>query len=150
MSEKFTCGRRNDLFAYRGNEKDADYWRDDNSCSYCGSLNPDEFMSRVEAGDVTLTPTDKNYKVYIENDGGESFKQTYRDCPQGTPPHMPDECSHWVTQLRNGAKFYFQHLTDEQKQRFVNLYNQSKIKLDYPGYFYRMPFFMKVADSVEP
>ena len=52
---------------------DHDTWREDNTCSYCGSLNPDVFMARLEAGDVELIPTDKNYKVYVYNDGGEWF-----------------------------------------------------------------------------
>lgn len=34
------------------------------TCSWCGSLNPDEFMRRAEAGDE-LGPTGKSYKVYV-------------------------------------------------------------------------------------
>lgn len=41
-------------------------WRADNTCSYCGGLNPEELLKGVSEGTVTLTPTDKSYKVYVE------------------------------------------------------------------------------------
>lgn len=43
-----------------------DFWHTGtgNWCTYCGSMNPDDFMQAVRDGD-TLTPTDKTYKVYI-------------------------------------------------------------------------------------
>ena len=41
------------------------HWRDDRTCSYCGSAHPDDFMAAVEAG-KTLTPTDKDYKAYCD------------------------------------------------------------------------------------
>lgn len=91
-------------------------WREDDTCSYCGSLNPATFMARLEAGDVELTPTDKNYKVYADGAG-----------------------------LRGHSKFYFQHLNEEQKQRFIELYNERKLKMAYPGHFYVLPFFCRPA-----
>lgn len=51
---------------------------DDGSCDYCGSLSGDVFMARVQAGDVTLGPTDKSYKVYVLNAGGQPFKRAHR------------------------------------------------------------------------
>lgn len=97
-----------------------DAWRDNDTCSYCGSLNPDEFMRMVEAGECVLGTTDKNYKVYVE----------------GTP--------------RGFTKFYFYHLSPEQQERFVQLYNEKKLRFhpvqDQPGKFwdfYRLPFFMR-------
>jgi hypothetical protein len=42
-------------------------------------------------------------------------------------------------------KFYFQHLSEEQKRHFVDLYNDGKISLGYPGHFYVRPFFMVPA-----
>jgi hypothetical protein len=78
------------------------------TCSFCGSLNPDEFMKQAEAG-VKLGPTDKNYKVYVNEH----------------------------------TKFYFQHLTDEQMQKFVELMNAKKLNIGYPGHFYVLPYFMK-------
>jgi hypothetical protein len=136
-----TCGRREN-----GIEGEDGYGLDDNSCSYCGSLNPDEFMRRVEAGDVTLSPTDKNYKVYICNDGGEPFKQTYR--PDGTGGANRDEWI-WTTREMSLAKFYFQHLSKAQQHRFIELMNEKKAKLNTPGHFYSMPFFM-VEDKKVP
>lgn len=86
-------------------------WREDNCCSYCGSLNPEEFMRRLEAGDVSLVPTDKSYKVYVDGPG------------------------------LNHQKFYFQHLSPEQQTRFIELYNAHKLRLGVPGYFYQLPYF---------
>lgn len=117
------------------------HWREDDTCSYCGSLNPDTFMARLEAGDVELSPTDKNYKVYIRNVGGEVFKQTYRKCPVDATCTGPDDCTHWVTRERARAKFYFQHLSNDQKTRFVELYNQRKLQFVDDYGFYVLPYF---------
>lgn len=122
--------------------KRPDTWREGGSCSYCGSLNPETFMARLEAGDVEVGPTDKNYKVYVRNDGGEGFAQTYRDCPREERTCTgPDDCTHWVTREVQEKKFYFQHLSPEQKLRFIDLLFEGRIKLGYPGRFYVRPFF---------
>lgn len=84
-----------------------DSWDRDNTCSYCGSINPDEFMRLAEAG-TELGPTDKSYKVYM---------------PTG--------------------KFYFQHLSEEQCRKFVDLLNEKKLVIGYPGHFYSKPFFVQ-------
>lgn len=119
------------------------HWREgDRSCSYCGSMHPDDFMARLEAGDVEITPTDKNYKAYLVNKGGEDFKQTYRDCPKDAKCTGPDDCTHYVTREIDQHKFYFQHLSEDQMRRMVDLVNEKKLHFQYPGYFYRMPYFM--------
>lgn len=119
-------------------------WREDHTCSYCGSLNPDEFMRRLEARDVTLVPTDKSYKVYVE---GPGFTQTFRDCPRDAICKGPEECTHWATRAVGGTKFYFQHLSPEQQVRFIELYNSRCLRIGVPGYFYQLPFFCR---RVEP
>ena len=141
-----TCGRRKDPFSHGfGVEGEDGFDEDDNCCSYCGSLNPDEFMLRLEAGNVSLTPTDKNYKVYICNNGGEQFKQTYRTDNDRTGDKTKQV---WTTRDMSQAKFYFQHLSDEQKTRFVELINSGTVKMDYPGHFYNLPYFIcKESDS---
>jgi hypothetical protein len=117
------------------------YSETDDTCTHCGSLNPDTLMARLEAGTVELGPTDKSYKVYVHNSGGESFKQTYRTDNKpfyhghGSPDHD------WVTREMDQTKFYFQHLSPEQRVRFVELLNEGKVKVGYPGYFYNLPFF---------
>jgi len=156
---KFTCPRRiedgmdrdDSPLRYSGSNQDT--YREDNTCSYCGSFNPDTFMERIEAGDVELGPTDKGYKVYLQNRGGESFKQTYRQCPPEerrivdgkeiiTRCAGPETCTHWVTREREGSKFYFQHLSETQKRRFVDLLNEKKLHIGFPGHFYRLPYFI--------
>lgn len=100
-------------------------WRSDNTCSYCGSLHPDTFMERLEAGTATLEPTDKSYKVYVRSDEGR---------PVGGP----------------SGKFYFQHLSETQRTRFIELHNEGRLKIAYPGHFYTTPFFCKRVASTDP
>lgn len=38
-------------------------------------------------------------------------------------------------------KFYFQHLSIDQRKRFVELLNSGTMKVGYPGRFYQLPFF---------
>jgi hypothetical protein len=47
--------------------RDMDVWTTDNKCQYCGSIHPNDFMTRVALGEQ-LVPTDKNYKAYLGND----------------------------------------------------------------------------------
>ncbi len=119
--------------------------RSDGTCSYCGSVDPDVLMARLEAGDVELGPTDKSYKVYLKNNGGAPFQQSYRDCPSDSKCTGPDDCTHWVTREAGNAKFYFQHLSDEQQKRFIELHNDRKLHIGYPGHFYARPFFCQPA-----
>lgn len=47
------------------------------------------------------------------------------------------------------GKFYFQHITDEQRVTFIELYNSDVMKLGYPGSFYVTPYFMKLKPKME-
>ena len=114
------------------------------TCQYCGSMHPDTLMERIEAGTVKLGSTDKNYKLYVTNDGAEPFKQTYRNCPPKSDCD-PESCTHWVTRKQETTKFYFQHLSIEQRHRFVDLFNQGKLKFEGGEGFYVFPFFMRRA-----
>jgi len=145
MSDQtFQCPRRAESPLQPSGEDD---WGKDDSCSYCGSLNPITLMERLEIGDVELGPTDKSYKVYVKNRGGALFKQSYKNCPDINDcwkecNNGAIECSHWVTRDVVETKFYFQHLSPEQQKRFIELLNARKIKLGMPGHFYVLPFFM--------
>lgn len=84
-------------------------------CSYCGSLHPDKLMECLEANPpAQITPTDKTYKIYVRGHN-----------------------------LPSNAKFYFQHFSMEQRQRFVELLNEKKINFAAPGYFYVKPYFIE-------
>jgi hypothetical protein len=84
-------------------------------CSFCGSLHPDDFMRLVKEG-WQIGATDKSYKAYL-----------------GSPEGRSQE-----------TKFYFQHLSVEQRREFVDLYNAKAIRFSGGG-FYRLPFFMVPA-----
>ena len=166
MEIKFQCPRRKEssIGSSPAFARDNDYDPSDDSCGYCGSLSPDTFMARVESGDVKLGSTDKNYKVYVENDGGKPFSQSYRDCPKdkrmigasGNEYYVsscdqgPEACTHWVTRETNGAKFYFQHLNESQKIRFIEMMNEEgKLKFQGNYGFYVLPFFAKGKEKKE-
>lgn len=40
------------------------------------------------------------------------------------------------------AKAYFQHLSDVQMDRFVEILNAKKMNIGHPGYFYVRPYFI--------
>ena len=99
-------------------------------CSYCGSMNPDRFMELLEAGQLVLGATDKDYKVYVSGRDGQHELNTRE------------------------IKFYFQHLSEDQQRRFVDLWNadltEKKLFQFLGGFrFYVMPFFMRPADATE-
>lgn len=124
-----------------GDKTDEDYFDGDDSCSYCGSLNPDILMARIEKGDVELGPTDKSYKIYVRNKNGEKFKMWHtRKCPDVMTCDRKT-CEHWTKTERDETKFYFQHLSQEQKVRFVELLNEKKLNIGMPGHFYVRPYF---------
>ena len=104
------CPRRKELGSDLSmfNLPEKDIWRGDKTCSYCGSLHPEEALRLIEEG-IEVDPTTKNYKLYIGR-----------------------------------KKFYFQHFSEEQMIKFVDLYNKKKIKFPdiFPG-FEVLPFFMK-------
>ncbi len=74
-------------------------------------------MEAAEAG-RGVVPTDKNYKAYVY-------------IPEPGRDHDP--VMH---------KFYFQHLSQSQMLRFVDLLNSKAMNLTHPGYFYTLPFFL--------
>lgn len=106
------CPKRSEV-PHRKDLPAEDDWRADGTCSFCGSMNPEEFLTVCDAGGEII-PTDKNYKAYARR---------------------PDKLD---------GTFYYQHLSRSQMNRFIELYNSGKMKVGFPGHFYRMPFFMKV------
>lgn len=118
--ENHTCPRRvengqaDPNSPFRGSGIDLDTWRSEPvgpCCSYCGSLNPDRFMELVRIGWI-VGPTDKSYKAYLSE--GASGRQ---------------------------QKFYYPHLSSEQRDEFIELHNSHQMVIGYPGNFYVTPFF---------
>jgi hypothetical protein len=122
-------------------------------------MNPDTLMALLESGGAELGPTDKSYKVYVSrpnpiagqiirigSDSGPAFDRA------GMPTRAdltPDEikANHYTRDIMGPAssvtneKFYFRHLSNDQRQRFVELLNAKRVKIGYPGHFYVLPFF---------
>lgn len=125
-----TCPRRMREMGPWERSGGQDEWRDEPRrdgeavpyCSFCGSLHPGKFLELIAEG-WEVGPTDKNYKAYLH------------------PPRGKDgERSHEVR-----AKFYYQHLSSAQQQQFIDLYNRQVMQISYPGHFYVLPFFMRIA-----
>lgn len=59
-------------------------WRDDQTCSYCGSMSPSRFFELAESG-AEVIPTDKNYKAYVRSERGQSkvYFQHFDDADKG-------------------------------------------------------------------
>lgn len=102
--EKQRCGRRDDMFNFRGKTEDSqpDHWDkigDDRICSYCGSLHPDDLISLIEKhGPQVISGTDKGYKFYIRNDGIDGRKGI-------------------INAGMGAIKFYTQHLTADHRAK---------------------------------
>ena len=159
-AEKMRCPRREENpqsdLVFPGPDK----WRKDRSrrgvrfCSYCGSINPDDFMEYARRGTAEFGPTNKSYKVYV-TDPFVTYVPMSSSWQNGKRISVT---KHPRTTAR--LKFYFQHLSEDQRREFVDLYNArpkrrfatfqdatefepgNGMQVGYPGYFYQMPFFM--------
>ena len=143
------------------NAPGADRWREDHTCSYCGSISPAKFFEAIDAG-CQLGPTDQTYKVYVDlphsdptgirlightsmatrpSDGWEPVTDTLRqEFGNSISPHDT-----FILRGQNGphihAKFYFQHLSEAERDRFIELHKAGKMNIGYPGHFYVTPLF---------
>lgn len=131
-------------------------------CSYCGSLSPDTFMEKIREGWI-VEPTDKNYKAYLDEPyTAEQLERIKTDSlvwqhvrQMKLDEGLTDEAAtaaadeHWnkyEAPERKGhtvAKFYFQHLDEQQRAEFIELYNGNAMALAYPGRFYVAPYFCR-------
>ena len=173
--ETQTCPRRMHDMGHWEREEGLDTWtsgaglssQDGPSCSFCGSLHPDHFMELVRDGWV-VGPTDKPYKAYLARPltDEEQADHKARWLAGFTAQELRDSAlakgetvaavraaleatyHSQIAPLASGsreAKFYFQHLSPEQQQEFVDLYRTHRMVVGYPGRFYVPPYFMHVA-----
>jgi hypothetical protein len=93
-------------------------WYDivERTCVYCGSAHPDEFMTAVNSG-AKLESTDKDYKVYLVQQRPWSMR-----------------------------KFYFAHLSMEQRAEFIQLLNGNAVSFSPNNRFTVLPFFAKYRE----
>lgn len=149
------------------------HWRDDNTCSYCGGLSPEEFFRAVEAG-ALIEPTDKNYKAYVVDDsplagqpclivtanfsheGQEGWFQVTEENkdslpmgPNGSPRGV--RVGDWTKidphPAKRHRKFYFQHLDEVGRQRFIQMHNDKRMNV-WGGGFYVTPYFCRPVQQV--
>ena len=98
---------------------------------------PYELNGKPSAGPDWVLVTMENYAALFAMRGRELS--------------IPFEPGDWVRKASEPAtrqtKFYFNHLSPAQKQKFVDMLNEHRMKLDYPGYFYTKPYFVSVNDA---
>jgi|GEM_PF-1478368 len=163
------CPRRAESFGMHDALSDFYFERDGRRvCSYCGSMHPDDFIKAVESG-CKLGPTDKNYKVYVDLPHPHPEKLRVVSSQNFEPPDATGYIKidnaelarkygrstwaaghvEWIKLGPNGpvahGKFYFQHLNDYQRSRFVELINSDKVVVGFPGHFYVLPYFCRRA-----
>jgi hypothetical protein len=141
----------------------ASHWRDDGTCSYCGSLHPEALLGAIEGGTALLGGTDKNY-VDLPNPTPDAPVIGMSTNMQLTPEqasaqgYLPaDDAARRTWGLSPHTtfyklstqgpylhrKFYLQHFDAGQQQRFVDLYNAKRLQFRNGDGLYVIPFFMK-------
>jgi hypothetical protein len=109
------CAPENKFGSFNG---EPSVWCDNGTCSYCGSAKPSVALDLIKQG-ARVTPTDKNYKMYVEG---------------LTNP---------------GQKCYFNHFSESQAVELVVLWKQGKINFAYSGSFYSGLCFGIYKDAIE-
>jgi hypothetical protein len=157
--ERQTCPRRMSEYGPWQREEGQDTWTTGHgvigqdrvglSCSFCGSLHPDRFMELVREG-WTVGPTDKNYKAYLGRPHTDEEK-TQRKAQwlagfNGSTEETTQlaglyDREHAFPTCSQEAKFYFQHLSEDQCREFIDLHNSHQMTVGAPGHFYSRPFF---------
>ena len=114
-----TCPRRMTDVGSWNRVKDQDSWAERDGklrCSFCGSLNPNDVITRLAAGEEAI-PTDKNYKLYVGTSGDKAYFHHFDES------HMEEFIS-----LYNAS-----------------IEDLPPMKIGYPGHFYISPFFMRTV-----
>lgn len=93
--------------------------------------------------------TDPNHPLYRADDDFASGHCSYCGSLSGDEIMRRIEAGDEVVPTDKSYKIYlgndkgyFQHLSEAQMDRFIELLNQRKIKIGHPGYFYTRPFFI--------
>lgn len=156
--EEFMCPRREEVGG-ASHFPGPDTWRKGGGlvnqargCSYCGSMNPDDFMEALREG-MVLSPTDKSYKAYLSQPMSDDEIKERDDKNVETwmkkASMTLEQAQEYVKNVygchntkRDIGKFYFMHLSDGQKQEFIDMLNAKTMKIGYPGRIYTRPYFI--------
>lgn len=114
-------------------------------------MHPDDFMAAIKAG-CEVGPTDKSYKAYlhktlspaeIEASREAAIARYARAMSHAAAAEIVD--AQWAQMPHSGAmigKFYYQHLSEAQRDEFLELLRSGEMHVGYPGHFYVLPFFL--------
>lgn len=116
-----TCPRRVTEFGPWPKDPGLDRWETrmtgaPRTCSFCGSMHPDDAMELIEAG-AEVTPTDSEFEAYVE------VPLQHR----GNPIL---------------GKLMFKHFSLGHQDRLIAAMNADEVNFAHPGHFEVPPFFM--------
>ena len=134
----------------------APHWREDGTCSHCGGIKPSIALKAIVEG-AQVVPTDKSYKIYVDipNANPDELRVVSvishdPDDPENWKPADPvllkrdgwgAERAKWMQLVPRGpvkqTKCYLNHFSESQALEFVKLVETGKMKMGYPGHFYR-------------
>ena len=166
------CPRRNEFAGTAlGNALGPDAWQDltkafggDNSagptCSYCGSIRPEEFLEKVRGGWIVV-PTDQRSRCYLdkpyepaemnkikERNGGWQVVRQDRLSDGDTEEEAAAAADAWWTENeapgiggRSAGTLYYAHLDAPQQAEFLELYRSGAMRMAWPGKFNATPSF---------
>ena len=151
---------------------DPPHWREDGTCSHCGGCKPSIILEAVRNG-AEVEPTDKSYKIYVEipdpNEGQvrvvstmnftpEDYDPAERGYVKADPAKLKESGWHsegveWMQLAPRGplmrVKCYLNHFGESQALEFVRLIESGKMKISYPGHFYRPLAFARYKESIQ-
>lgn len=116
MTEDFKCPRRDPSFDKVSKLPLTDRWVQVDGMRCCSYCGSLHPDDFMSAIEAgeEVVPTDKNYKAYLKTSG---FGQ---------------------------RKFYYPHLSAEQRTQFIALHNERKMKIAQPWHFYVPPYFCAI------
>lgn len=121
------CPRRDEMLSFNriqpgADPKKPDHWNimpnGDLTCSYCGSLHPDDFYNKVVAArapdsKINIEQSDKRYKIYVSEEGIRNAKE-------------------------GGIKFYTPHIPGGTYENRINRHYNEAIKQSWRRHSLKM------------
>lgn len=118
---------------------------DKNYKIYVEAANPTpdalRYKGSQSGGDVGQTAPGPNYKRPADLTD-EERAVAIRDGALRDGERQPNWIDIGPAGPTSWGKFYFQHLSDDEKRRFVDLINAKTMNIGEPGYFYVLPYFV--------
>ena len=104
-------------------------WLEVGSCSYCGSMEPAALFEAITGG-AEIYATSRNNQLFV--------RYIEIDPETGRVGETPTQAE---------GMFQFEHFSESERTKFVQLLNDEEITFGYPGHFTILPFFVQQAEG---